>query len=113
MNQSEIKKLKQILQQIRTDLQELEKISQQAGKTVELDQARTGRLTRMDAMQAQEMAQETGRRRQQKLLMIEVALQKIKADEYGYCTGCDEEIAFARLHIDPSNTLCIHCAEKL
>jgi len=82
----------------------------QAEEIVELDQSRVGRLSRMDAMQAQAMSKETGRRRRLKLVQIEAALQRIDGDDYGYCQECAEEIAPARLEVDPTALLCIDCA---
>ena len=82
----------------------------QAEQTVELDQARVGRLSRMDAMQAQAMSKETGRRRRQKLIQIEAALRRIEENDYGTCQECGEDIATARLEADPTVLLCIDCA---
>ena len=82
----------------------------QAEQTVELDQTRVGRLSRMDAMQAQAMSKETGRRRRQKLIQIEAALRRLEDDDYGFCQECGEEIAAARLEVDPAVLLCIDCA---
>ena len=113
MQQSELNKIKQKLLQLQAELQALEEISADTAKTVELDQARTGRLTRMDAMQAQQMAQQSARRRQQLLQMIEAAFKRMETGNYGYCLDCDEEIAVQRLFVDPTNTLCIDCAEKI
>ena len=85
----------------------------QAEQTVELDQARVGRLSRMDAMQAQAMSKETGRLRRQKLLQIEAALQRIENDEYGYCGECGGDIVTGRLDADPTALFCIQCASAL
>jgi DnaK suppressor protein len=82
----------------------------QAEQTVELDQTRMGRLSRMDALQAQAMSKETGRLRRQKLLQIESALKRIEGDDFGYCQECGEDIAPARLEVDPTVQLCITCA---
>ncbi|MGB5832573.1 MAG: TraR/DksA C4-type zinc finger protein [Thiohalocapsa sp.] len=82
-----------------------------ASDTVELDQTRQGRLSRMDAMQQQAMAAETHRRRSVELQRIAAALGRIDQDEYGYCVQCDEQIGAGRLEIDPAATLCIRCAE--
>lgn len=112
MNANEIDQIRQQLIRLRSNLQEIEEISKNAGKPIELDQARVGRLSRMDAMQAQQMAQEVTRRRQHQLLKIEGALRRIESGEYGYCLVCGEEIDVRRLSIDPSNTHCIGCAEK-
>jgi len=84
----------------------------EAEQTVELDQSRVGRLSRMDAMQAQAMSIETGRRRRQKLLQITAALKRIDEGEYGFCQDCGEEIATARLDFDPAVLLCITCASE-
>jgi DnaK suppressor protein len=77
---------------------------------VELDQACIGRLTRMDAMQRQAMAQETDRRRQRRLVEVEGALRRIAAGDYGQCVACGEPIGTGRLDADPTSTRCIDCA---
>lgn len=87
-----------------------EDISQGATRTVELDQTKVGRLSRMDALQGQAMAQETERRRQAGLKAIEVAIARLKAGDYGYCATCDEEIEPKRLEHDPATALCLSCA---
>ena len=81
-----------------------------ATQIVELDQSSVGRLSRMDAMQGQAMAQENERRRVKKLELIDVALKKIADDDYGICIDCDEEIAIKRLEFDPTSMRCIECA---
>lgn len=86
--------------------------AREATRTVELDQTRVGRVSRMDAMQAQEMARESDRRRVLALQRIERALQRIEDGEYGYCTACDEPIPARRLEVDPGALLCIDCASK-
>jgi DnaK suppressor protein len=92
------------------ELQAIMQASESDGKPVELDQSRVGRLSRMDALQGQAMAQETVRRRKNELARIEAALQRLSDGDYGYCLKCDEEISDKRLALDPSTTLCIECA---
>ncbi|KJR96425.1 MAG: molecular chaperone DnaK [Desulfobulbaceae bacterium BRH_c16a] len=79
---------------------------------VELDQARVGRLSRMDAMQQQAMIQAAARLTELERQRIEVALKRIRSGEYGYCVICEEEIAEGRLRFDPSVPACISCAQK-
>lgn len=79
---------------------------------LELDQARVGRLSRMDAMQQQAMSQAGVRLLDLELQRIKTALGRIESEEYGYCILCDEEIAEKRLQFDPSILTCIHCAER-
>ena len=112
MNEGEIEKIRQKLLGLRLEFQELEQAFKETGEPVELDQARVGRLSRMDAMQAQQMALEAARRRQNQLLKVEGALRRIESGEYGYCFVCGEEIDVRRLSVDPANTRCMKCAEK-
>ncbi len=103
---------RQLLRQRRETLQALNDIGHEASATVELDQSKVGRLSRMDALQAQAMSQETGRRHQLELGQIEAALRRIESGDYGYCMECGERIAEARLGFSPATPLCITCAEK-
>lgn len=79
--------------------------------TVELDQTRVGRLSRMDALQAQAMSAEANRRRQLSLTRIESALKRIEDGRFGVCITCEEPIPEARLDVDPTVLKCIACAE--
>ena len=79
---------------------------------VELDQARMGRLSRMDAMQQQAMAQASGRLAEQERQRIVSALNRIQSGDYGYCMKCKDEIAEGRLRFDPSVLVCISCARR-
>jgi DnaK suppressor protein len=81
-------------------------------KPVELDQSKVGRLSRMDAMQDQAMAQESERRRVGDLQRIEAALLRLKGNDFGYFVSCDEAIAPARLELDPAVATCIKCAGR-
>lgn len=111
MTADEINTIRERLLHLQAELQAVDETSQAAGETVELDQSRVGRLSRMDAMQAQQMAQETARRRQQQLSRIEGALRRIEAGEYGDCFVCKQAIDTRRLDADPTITRCIDCAE--
>lgn len=78
--------------------------------TVQLDQQMMGRLSRMDALQGQQMALEAERRRKRQLVAVEQALQRIADEEYGECYVCGELINPKRLAFDPTATRCIQCA---
>lgn len=77
---------------------------------VALDQQSVGRLSRMDAMQQQAMADAEARRRRSDIARIDAALRRIDEGEFGYCLTCGEAIAEKRLEIDPMATRCIACA---
>lgn len=79
--------------------------------TVELDQARTGRLSRMDALQLQAMAKAGEARAQLELQRIEAALKRIETGTFGDCVDCGKPIAKARLEANPTVIRCVACAE--
>ena len=108
----DIKKIKAELLARRKALVELAEEAEGARQPVELDQTRVGRLSRMDAMQDQAMAQEAERRRAGELQRIDAALERLKSGDYGYCVSCDEDIAPARLKLDPAVATCINCASR-
>ena len=102
--------MRQKLLGLREQLESIASISEQSLAVVELDQSKVGRLSRMDAMQAQAMAQASGNRRDQLLRQISAALTRIDNDEYGYCVSCEEPIPTKRLEFDPTETRCVDCA---
>ena len=103
---------RELLVQKQDELNTIRQTTAEAASTVELDQSRVGRVSRMDALQAQSMSQEIQRRNELELLAIEKALKRIEADEFGECFECGEEIAQKRLELTPTATLCIECATK-
>lgn len=88
-------------------------LSREASSAVELDQTRVGRLSRMDAMQMQEMSKATDARRDGELRRVTAALARIDSGDYGYCVECGETIPAARLNIDMAATHCVPCASKI
>lgn len=106
------KKLKQRLLQEREELLHDAEVTAEERGVVVLDQTSVGRLSRMDALQNQAMQVETERRREVELMRIDAALQRLNADEYGFCVSCGEEIQPKRLDMDPATPVCIDCAHK-
>ena len=95
--------------------EELDRMSRESAASrdpVELDQARVGRLSRMDALQGQAMAMAAERRRRDEIRRIESALNRIADGDFGHCAACDEPIAPRRLEADPTVPTCIACAAK-
>jgi DnaK suppressor protein len=106
------KQARKILIARREELEQLSQNSAEARETVTLDQASVGRLSRMDAIQQQAMAQATERQRAVEISRIENALKRLDEDEYGFCVECGEDISIKRLEIDPAATHCIKCAGR-
>jgi len=71
-----------------------------------------GRLTRMEAIQAQSISQAGKARLKKRLGMIDRALRSIYEGTYGSCVSCGEDINAGRLEIRPESRLCVRCAGR-
>lgn len=103
--------MKERLLKLKADLLSIAESGNEAARPVQLDQSSVGRLSRMDAMQAQSMAIAAGRRREEQLARITGALRRIESGDFGHCFACGEEIGLERLRFDPTTTRCIGCKE--
>ena len=82
--------------------------SEESVKPVDLDLP-IGRLSRMDALQQQTVAQANRRSVETRLGQARAALAAIEEDSYGTCRICDEPIGFKRLKARPETPLCVAC----
>ena len=97
---------------IELQLQELtaeDELGQSSQRTVELDQQSVGRLSRMDALQSQAMAQAPQRRRDTFKTSLIAALQRLEEEEFGYCVDCGGAIEEARFLASPVILKCMSC----
>ncbi len=111
--QLDLKRFRQRLLELREALRDVRKSGDDAAATVELDQTRQGRLSRMDALQAQAMSVAAKRRRDQRLRDVLAALARLDNNEFGRCLDCGEPIDPRRLEHDPAASLCIVCAQRM
>jgi DnaK suppressor protein len=81
-------------------------------KPVTLDQQSVGRVSRIDAIQQQQMASANRDQSMALLQQVDAALKRIESDEYGLCQTCDEPIALPRLQAQPHAVNCIDCQSK-
>ncbi len=95
----------------RSELAALSEHSAEARLPVTLDQQVLGRLSRIDAIQQQELQQAFDRHRHRELRRIDAALKRLDEGEYGTCLRCGEDIPTARLRLDLATPLCVTCAE--
>ncbi len=93
-----------------TELEAHDAMSAEGRAPVTLQQDSVGRLSRIDAMQQQAMAQAEGRRRENERTRIKGALERLETGEWGWCATCGEQIAVGRLRNDPSVATCVGCA---
>jgi len=106
----DIAAVKERLLTMKSDLERLAHEHEHDSDIVEVDQTTQGRLSRIEALQGQAMAQEVARRREVEIRRIDAALARIDDGDYGYCVTCGEEIAQKRLDLDPATPNCIDCA---
>lgn len=112
LSDKQIKNLKTLLQQKFSELKAQIELAKPGADTVVLDQSKVGRLSRMDALQQQHMADSTLQQAKRRLTLLQKALLKVDTDAYGLCALCEEEIVFSRLEVSPEAQLCIRCQSQ-
>jgi len=70
-----------------------------------------GRLSRMDAMGAQAIAQKSYQLASSRANHLKIALRLIGSKSFGVCLDCEKPIAEERLFVAPESRLCIRCAK--
>ena len=113
LTEKQLKILHGELIRLRDELILLLDISSEAGDTVVLDQTKVGRLSRMDAMQQQEMSQACRAGYQQRLKDVQYVLSNLDQGEYGWCELCGEAIDFRRLEVKPESRFCVGCQQSV
>lgn len=109
----QFEELRADLVELRSSLQAAVAAGESASETVALDQSAVGRLSRMDAMQVQEMAKAGLRNHRRRLVQVEQALRLVESDEYGTCRACEDPIGYPRLRARPETPLCLRCQGAL
>ena len=99
------KRLEELEREIREDMD----ANPEDSGVVELDSS-IGRLSRMDAMQNQQMALELKRRQENQLLRIENAFKRLAKGHYSLCGKCKKPIEEDRLEVFPDTVTCVRCA---
>jgi DnaK suppressor protein len=107
----QLRELRENLEALRSELTSTVADSAAATRPVSLDEP-IGRLSRMDAMQQQSMAQANRRASIARLGQVDSALGRLERGVYGRCLGCDEDVAWARLKARPEAFLCIRCQRE-
>ena len=100
--------------ELERQLAKLEKsmtITDEALKTVVLDQGAVGRLSRMDSLQNQSLAKGLRERESVRLALIQEALRRLEAGTYGVCSACGGQVAAERLFVFPESGTCAHCGD--
>ena len=106
---SEYTKYKKLIERLLQELTAEDELGQSSQRTVELDQQSVGRLSRMDALQSQAMAQAQQRRRDVLKSSLIFALQRLEEGEFGYCADCGDEIEEAQISASLVIMKCMSC----
>ena len=110
MEKEKLNHFKKFLENLIIELEDALEANKETTETVSLDDS-IGRLSRADALHAQNIAISLQGNIQIKLKLAQQALEKIsKGDDYGICVACEKPIAEARLEAMPETPLCINCS---
>jgi len=112
LTDAQIETFRESLLALKGELETLLNSTADEVKPVQLDQP-IGRLSRIDAIQMQKMAQAHRRRNETRLAQVRAALMAMERDEYGLCKRCEEPVSRTRLDARPETPLCLACQEEL
>jgi DnaK suppressor protein len=96
------------LEALREELEKALGLAREGARPVSLDNP-IGRVSRVDALQQQAMAQANRRSVELRLAQVRQALSAMDEGDYGYCRRCEEPIAVRRLQSRPEAPFCVEC----
>lgn len=70
-----------------------------------------GRVSRMDTIINNSVAKVSLDSAKQKLLKLQIALEKVPNSDFGICTRCKQSIQIGRLLFIPESNLCVRCSK--
>jgi len=109
LTEEQKKEMKEILENLlKESTIHIQSLKEQS-KPVSLDDP-IGRVTRIDAIQMQNMAMATLQREEENIQMTDTALKKLEQGTFGECSACKKQIQWERLKALPGVSLCINCA---
>ena len=108
MNDSEKALFKDKLKTLLSEIEEYLEKSEDSAEAVSPDKG-LGRLSRMEAMQDQQLVLEMRRRKKRQLAEIKSALLRLDMNRYGTCIFCGHEISRERLDASPETQTCVKC----
>lgn len=112
LTSEQITELRESLVGLRNELEQLLSITREGSKPVDLDEP-IGRLTRMDAIQQQNMSAATRRAFDIRLRQVQQGLGLMERGDYGACRRCEDPIGYARLKASPETPYCLDCQDEV
>ena len=113
LNNSQTSKLRALLVENSDTLKQQLALAKEGAEPVTLDQQSVGRVSRIDAIQQQQMSVASRDQASLMLNQVNAALQRIELNEYGFCIECAEPIGIARLQAQPHTPNCLDCQSAL
>ncbi len=107
----QLEELRQDLVAERLSLEAQLELTSEGSKPVALSTP-IGRLSRMDAIQQQQMTKAGRSTLETKLRQVRNALDGHRKGEYGDCRSCDDPIGYRRLKARPEAPFCLSCQDK-
>ena len=107
----QLEELHQLLLVERRGLECQLQLSEEGAKPVQLGTP-IGRLSRMDAIQQQEMTRAGRSTLELKRRQVEASLDGHTKGVYGQCRSCEEPIGYPRLRARPEAPFCLSCQDR-
>ncbi len=98
-----------LLQESLGEIEEYLAKTEESAEAVSPDKS-LGRLSRMEAMQDQQLLLEARRRKKMQKIAVLSALQRIENGQFGICMFCGKPIASERLEVAPESSTCVSCS---
>ena len=111
LTESQVAEFRDELERQLAKLKKSMTVTDEALKTVELDQGAVGRLSRMNSLQSQGLAKGLRERESTRLGLIQEALRRLDAGTYGVCIVCGGAVAAERLFVFPESGTCVRCGD--
>jgi len=111
LSTEEVHELVRDLGRLRDHLEESLDSSADGDKPVDLDEP-IGRLSRIDAIQQQEMRKSGRRLAERRLSLVRAALSRAASEDFGSCVECEEPIGYRRLKAKPESRMCVGCQSQ-
>ncbi len=106
----ELAELRHDLAADRLRLEDSLQLTKEGSKPVDLSTP-IGRLSRMDAMQQQEMTKASRSTLETRLRQVHASLDAHRKGDYGSCRSCSEPIGYPRLKARPEAPFCLSCQD--
>ena len=104
-----IKKYREQLEESLVEIEQYLEKTEESAEAVSPDKG-LGRLSRMEAMQDQQLMLEARRRKKMQKVAVQSALQRIENGQFGICIFCGNLIPEERLEVAPESSSCVNCS---